>query len=143
MKFTLNPKGIGKVNQALDEAWGDVVASLELEMEAVIRDPSAFADQGFTDQDIVDTERFVNSQVVTVENRVAKFAWNPTSPETGYKYAIALYSGFRAYGRGKYIPGRKWPEKAVDRVDVPEKLKAAMKERGIKAKVKIKRKVYS
>ncbi|MEW5857379.1 MAG: hypothetical protein AB1861_08360 [Cyanobacteriota bacterium] len=142
MKFSLNPKGVSAMNKAFDEAWADVVAEVELEMEAVIRDPNAFADQGFTDQDIVDTERFVNSQTVTVQKRVAKFAWNPTDPETGYKYALALYSGFRAYGKGKYIPGRKWPEKAVDRVDVPATLKEKMEARGIKAKVKIKRKVY-
>lgn len=129
------------MNRAFDEAWADVVAKLEVEMENVIRDPEAFSDIGFSDQDIVDTERFVNSQQVQVKGRHVKFAWNPRDPKTGYEYAPALYYGFFAYGGRKYIKGRRWPEKACDRVDIPTTLKDEMVRRGIKAKVKLKRKL--
>lgn len=142
-KFRLNPKGVDTANQAFDEAWADVVAELEVEMEAVIRDPNAFADQGFTDQDMVDSGRFQMSQQVAVKGGIAKFRWTAKSPETGFPYPIALYTGFRAWGKGKLISGRRWPEKAVDRLDVPGTLKQKMAERGIKAKVKLKRKVFN
>lgn len=141
-KFRLNPKGVDTANLAFDEAWADVVAELEVEMEAVIEDPAAFADQGFT-KNMVDSGRFQMSQQVAVKGGIATFTWGAKSPETGFPYPIALYSGFRAWGKGKYIPGRKWPEKAVDRVNVPETLKQKMIERGIKAKVKLKRKVFN
>lgn len=131
------------MNAAIDEAFAGVVAAMDLELEAVVRDPNAFADQGFVDQDIVDTERFVKSQLVDVRNRKATFRWVAKDPTTGQAYPIALYTGFRAFGKGKYIPGRRWPEKAADRLDIPETMKGSLAERGIKSRVKIKRKVYS
>lgn len=141
MKFKLNPKGLKKVKDGANEAWADTMASLELKMEEVIRDPFAFSEEGFADQDIVDTERFVNSQQVNVRDGIASFSWNPHDPETGYPYAPALYSGFLAYGK-KWIPGRHWPEKAIDELDVAENFKENLSERGVKAKVKIKNYIY-
>jgi hypothetical protein len=141
MKFKVNPKGLKAVKQGANEAWGETMAALELKMEEVIRDPNAFSEQGFVEQDIVDTERFVNSQQVQVVGGVTSFSWNPHDPETGYPYAPALYAGFMAYGK-KWIPARHWPEKAIDELDVTEDFKRNLNERGAKARVKIKNKVY-
>lgn len=141
MKFKVNPKGLKHYKQGAKEAWGETMAALELKMEDVIRDPNAFAEQGFVEQDIVDTERFVNSQMVQVRDGLTSFSWNPHSPENGYPYAPALYAGFMAYGK-KWIPGRHWPEKAIDELDVTEEFKRNLNDRGAKAKVKVKNKIY-
>ncbi len=130
------------MNQMFDESWAEVVAALEVELEEVITDPNAFEDIGFVDQDIVDTGRLRDSQQVTAQNRKVTFAWNPRDPETGELYATTVYSGFKAYGKGKWIPGRRWPEKAIDRLNVTETLKDKMVARKIKAKVKLKTKLY-
>lgn len=141
MKFTINPKGVAKMHQAFDESWAEVVAALEVEMEETITDPNAFPELGFVDQDIVDTGRLRDSQKVNVKDRKVSFAWDPHSPENGYAYAPAVYSGFLAFGK-KWIPGRRWPEKAVDRLDVPEVLRGKLVARKIKVKVKLKKKLY-
>lgn len=138
MEFRLNPKGVDEANQVFDEAWADVVAELELKMQHVIETPGLFPT--FPVDDIVDTGRLRDSQVVTVKDRVVRFQWNPHG-ENGYPYAPAVYSGFRAWGK-KYIPGRRFPEKAFDLVDVPESLRQKMIERGIRARVKLKKKLF-
>jgi len=140
--FKLNPKGIKKMNDAFDRAWGEVMAALDIELEATIRDPYAFADLGFVDQDIIDSGRFLKSQQIKDDGRAVAFSWSAKDPKSGFAYPLALYTGYRAWGR-KYIPGRKWPEKAADSLDLVGYLKAKMRAYGVKGQVKVKKKLYN
>ena len=120
MAIKINQAALNKVLKAVDNAFAEVVTALDDEFQAVIRDPNEFADLGLENQDIVDTERFVDSQTV-MDNSVSgktviTFGWNPHSPETGEPYAGRILTGFRAYNRGRWIPGRDWTERAVERL---------------------------
>lgn len=139
-KIKLNPDTVANLRNEIREAVGDVMAELDLEYEKVIEDMNAFADQGFIDWDIVDTGRFRDSQkvnIATVDSQVvARWVWNPESPENGYHYAAALYYGFYAFGnQNAWIPGRRWVELGIKRVNPVRKLAANLRERGVSAKV--------
>lgn len=133
MKITVNQSQLSKIKSAISDSFADVAASLDTKFIEVIESDTEFADLGFNGQDIVDTGRFRDSQVVQ-ETRVGDFVavhwhWNPADPETGYHYAPALYSGFHAYGK-KWIPGRPWTDRAVQHTD-PFKLFV----KGVKARL--------
>lgn len=118
----INQSGLNKVLKAVDHAFAEVVTALDNEFHAVIEDPNEFGDLGLENQDIVDTGRFNDSQMLNVSKQggktVANYEWNPHSPETGEPYAGRILTGFRAYGYGRWIPGRDWTERAVKRVDL-------------------------
>lgn len=130
MKLNLNA-----LNQAIDKAFASVVASADTEFIAVIEDPNEFADIGLPNQDIVDSGRFRDAQVVDVQANKATWTWDPTSPENGYHYAAALLVGFFAYGGHKYIPGRNWIFRALKRIDFVQLFASELEKQGIKAKV--------
>lgn len=123
------------LNSAIDNAFAEVTAKLDTEFIAVIEDPNEFADIGLPNQDIVDTGRFRDAQVVDVRANKATWTWDPTSPENGYHYAMALLVGFFAYGGHKYIPGRNWIFRALKRVDCVQMLAEELQKQGIAAKV--------
>ena len=116
----------------------ETIKGLSEEMRVVISDPQAFADQGFDYQDIVDTGRLRDSQSLTWTNQgaLATFEWNPVDPDTGEAYAASVYKGFFAYDNpSAFVPGRKWPEKAVSRYDPVEDLAKRLRAKGLKVTV--------
>lgn len=139
MKPNINHNYVTQLKAKIRESFGEVVSTLNDEYDAVIEDPNEFSNLGFYDQDIIDTGRFLDSKILnvqTVGDRVtAYWIWNPKDPETGYHYAAALYVGFMAYGK-KWIPGRPWVDRAVERVDPTKALHAEMRARGIPAQVR-------
>lgn len=130
MKLNLNA-----LNSAIDNAFAEVIAKADTEFIAVIEDPNEFADIGLPNQDIVDSGRFRDAQVVDVQANKATWTWDPTSPENGYHYALALWFGFFAYGGTKYVPGRHWAFRALRRADIVQTMAAELQKQGIKAKV--------
>lgn len=131
MTIKLNQSALNSLLNKVDDAFAEVVTALDNEFHAVIRDPNEFGDLGLENQDIVDTGRFDDSQVLTASKQegktVATFEWNPHDPETGEPYAGRILTGFRAYGMGRWIPGRDWTERAVRRVDPVEMFEQELK----------------
>lgn len=121
MGIKINQTALKQLLNKVDDAFAEVVTALDNEFHAVIADPNEFGDLGLKNQDIIDTGRFDASQKMTVSTQngrtVANFEWNPHDPETGEPYAGRILTGFRAYGKGRWIPGRDWTERAVKRVD--------------------------
>lgn len=130
MKLNLNA-----LNQAIDNAFAEVVAKLDTEFIAVIEDPNEFSDLGLDGQDIVLTGRLRDAQVVDVQANKATWEWNPTDPDTGYAYALAVWVGFFAYGGHKFIPGRKWALRGLKRVKPLSVFVDELNKNGIKAKI--------
>ena len=139
VKFKLNQSAYSKFKAQIADAFATTIATIDEEMDAVIEDSNEFSDLGFDDQDIVDTGRLRDSKLLNVQTEddgiTAEWTWNPHDPETGYAYAMAVYAGFNAFGK-KQIPGRPWPERAIERVDVLKSLATEMKLRGVPAKVR-------
>lgn len=123
------------INQAIDNAFAEVVAKADTEFIAVIEDPEEFSDLGMGGQDIVLTGRLRDSQVVDVQANKATWEWNPTDPDTGYAYALAVWYGFFTYGGTKYVPGRHWAMRALRRIDPVVMLAEELKKQGLNAKV--------
>lgn len=121
MAIKVNQAALKKLLNKVDDAFAEVVTALDNEFHSVINDPSEFADLGLENQDIVDTGRFDDSQQMTTSREggtvTTTFEWNPHDPETGEPYAGRILTGFRAYGHGRWIPGRDWTDRAVKRVD--------------------------
>lgn len=124
-----------ELDKAINEAFGKVVADFDVECLKVIEDENEFADVGLPDRDLIDTGRFRDSQIVQVQGNKAEFTWNPTDPETGYAYAMALFVGFFAYGGHKYVPGRRWVFRALKRVNPVVLLAEELQNQGIAARV--------
>lgn len=122
------------LNQAIDNAFAEVVAKLDTEFIAVIEDPNEFADVGLPDRDLIDTGRFRDAQVVDVRANKATWTWDPVASD-GYHYAMALFVGFFAYGGTKFVPGRHWAFRALKRLDVVQLLAEELQKQGIEAKV--------
>ncbi len=132
MKFKRNEPGINQIKAKCQEAFGLTMAILNQEFDDVIESDIAFADLGFVDQDIVDTERFLKSKKFSTIPNGVRWEWAPIAPTNGYVYAAALYAGFMAFG--KYpIAGRPWTDRALDRVNVPKWMSYELKQLGVRA----------
>jgi len=82
MSIKINQSQLNKVLKAVDDAFAEVVVALDNEFHAVIEDPNEFSDLGLDNQDIIDTGRFNNSQILNVSKQggktVANYEWNPS-----------------------------------------------------------------
>jgi hypothetical protein len=124
------------LDAAINDAFASVVATVSDEMQAVIEDLDEFADVGLSNRDIIDTGRLRDSQVVDVRDGRAEWTFDPHDPATGYPYAAAIYAGFAPYGNeNAFVPGRNFPERAIDRASAPKALAAELQLRGIDARV--------
>ena len=117
-KFKIYPQGVAKLKQIIKESFSQVVDELDLEFQVVISDSNAFADIGVYNQDIIWTGRLKESQqleISTDRNNVkASWRWNPFDPESGEYYAGDVFVGFTTWS-GRFIPGRNWPDKGIER----------------------------
>lgn len=131
MTIKINQKALNSLLNKVNNAFAEVVEALDNEFHAVIEDPNEFAGLGLDNQDIIDTGRFNDSQLLNVLTQggktVATFEWNPHGLETGEPYAGRILTGFRAYGHGRWIPGRDWTERAVKRLDPVEMFEQELK----------------
>lgn len=123
-----------RLNKAIDNAFAEVVAKCDTEYIAVIEDPNEFADIGLPGQDIILTGALRDSQVVDVQGNKATWQWNPTDPDTGEAYALAVFLGFFAYGGHKYVPGRRWVFRALKRINPVVLLAEELQKQGITAR---------
>lgn len=123
----------------INEAFGNLVADYNEWVDAVIESPDMFSDRGFVDHDIVDTGRLLNSKEVDVKDNSATFSWEPHSPNNGFAYAPAVWTGFYAWGdKRNYVPGRHWPERAattLNDVGITESFVEKLKTAGVKARI--------
>lgn len=140
-KFNYNYEGIRLFRSKIEkQAWGNVIATLDDEMDAVIEDPTEFAELGFINQDIVDTGRLLNSKLVFSEGKKTRWEWDPVDPDTGEHYAAGVINGFYAYKGTKWVPGRDWVARAIERVNPGQAFAAELKIVGF-AKAKFKKKL--
>lgn len=119
------------VDELINRAFVNVAEALSDEYTAVIEEVGAFPEE--PDADIVLSGRLRDSMEIDFSDNYCEWSWNPTDSETGEEYAAKVYHGFRAYGRGRLVPGRHWPEKAIRRVDPARALAAELKMLGIDA----------
>ena len=66
MTIKINQAALNKVLKTVDNAFAEVVTALDNEFHAVIEDTSEFSDLGLDNQDIIDTGRFNDSQVLNI-----------------------------------------------------------------------------
>lgn len=125
-----------ELEDAIAEAFGDLIAQYNEEVDQVIQSTTEFGDSGFDNQDIVDTGRFLDSKTIedSGKNEVT-IAWDPADPDSGYHYAAALWNGFFAYGGKKYIPGRHWAERAAYNMEITKRFAELLQESGLEAKI--------
>lgn len=98
----------------------EYIKELDQEYQLVIADTYAFADIGLTNQDIIWSGALKASQKMSIQdgkNIKAYWKWDPVDPDSGYHYANSVLTGFNAWGNGRFIPGRNWPAKAIERAD--------------------------
>jgi hypothetical protein len=119
------------VDELINRAFANVVEALSDEYTAVIEEVGAFPEE--PEADIVLSSRLRDSMEIDTSNNYAEWSWNPIDPKTRYEYAAKVYHGFRAYGRGRWVPGRHWPEKAIKRVDPARVLAAELNMLGVDA----------
>jgi hypothetical protein len=138
-KIRIKPGAVAELRKKIQDSFAVVVEELDYEYHVTIQDPDAFEYLGFFDQDIVDTGRFDDSQIIDVQTKgnvtTARWIWNPTSPDDGYHYASALYYGFHPYGGTGYCPGRPWVDFSIRKLDPVSLLVKELKSRGLKARV--------
>lgn len=126
-----------KLKQLIRTEFKQVMLDLTDEFTDVIEDPAAFEDQGFYSQDIVDTGRLRDSQDINETLDSVSFSWDPVDPETGEHYAMDVYRGFFAYGNpNRYVPGRRWPQRAMTRFRPVSVLADRLRTKGLKVSVK-------
>lgn len=130
----INKQAIARLKSQINEAFAEVTTALDKEFEDTIEDPYAFASEGFTNWDIVDTGRLRDSQMVTAESNSKKatayWIWDPVDPETQRHYAGDVFAGFMSFS-GNWIPGRDWPNKAVERLNPLQVFANALKRQQI------------
>ncbi len=126
---------IESMQKEIEDCFAQTMAVLDQEFDDVISDEMAFSDLGFVGQDIIDTSRLLNSKIVNATPLSVSWQWNPKSPETGFPYAKAVREGFFAFGGKKYIPGREWDTRAIERVDPVNLLSEKLSEKGFDATV--------
>jgi len=120
MKTKINTKPLDQLLKKSRQVVHDYIKELDDEFQAVISDTYAFADIGLTNQDIIWSGALKASQDMNIndsKNITATWIWDPVDPESGYHYANDVFVGFNAWGDGRFIPGRNWPGKALDRLD--------------------------
>ena len=117
------------IDGIIQDCFADVMATLNQEFDDVISDEMAFSDIGFVGQDIIDSSRLLNSKTVEANPLSVSWQWNPRSPENGFPYAKAVREGFFAFGK-KYIPGRQWDIRALERVDPVDLLAQKLANKG-------------
>lgn len=133
MKFKDPKKLIAHLRKDLEDAHGKAVAKISTELDRVIESDNEFSDRGFKDQDIIDTGRLHDSKIVDTNGTHTTFTYDPQDPDTGEKYAAAVWLGF-AYGR-KYIPGRPWTLRAVKNENPTQNVAEALEAKGYDVQV--------
>lgn len=124
-----------KLRSDIKDVMSEIIALYDIEVDRVIQSLNEFAELGFTEQDIVDSARLLNSKKLdTIEDQGSTvtrttFTWDPISPENGFPYAPAVWAGFFAWGR-KFIPGRKWDLRAAKNTAIALEFVSRMRKRG-------------
>lgn len=120
MKTKINTKPLDQLLKRSRQVCLDYAKELDDEFQVVISDTFAFADIGLTNQDIIWSGQLKASQNMSLQdgkNINVTWTWDPTDPDTGYHYANDVFVGFNAWGNGRFIPGRNWPGKGIERLD--------------------------
>lgn len=95
------------------QLFNDSFEYLEQEAQDVINSTSDFPANA--PDDIVFSGRLRASQRSTRKRNIGQISWNPKNPQTGYGYAPKVVSGFKAWGKGRWVPGRDWAALALQK----------------------------
>jgi hypothetical protein len=87
--------------------------SLGTSIQKVISDTNAFS--FLPNRDIILTGELKKSQHISYRRLQGAVRWPVKNPENGFPYANAVYTGWKPFGTGKFIPGRKYPELGLKR----------------------------
>lgn len=130
-----------KLDKAIAQSFRNVSKKIGREMTAVIEDPNEFADLGISNHDIVLSGDLRDSQDESIEDNRAEWEYDPRDRKTGEQYALNVYTGFFAYDnpRNNFYPGRRWPERAMKRVNPVESLAQELRSQGLSATVRLNR----
>jgi hypothetical protein len=104
----------------IQKEFSDEVVSFGKSAQSVISDTNAFS--YLPDRDIILSGELKKSQRTTYSKLKAAVAWPVKNPENGYPYSNAVYHGWRPWGVGSFIPGRKYPELALKRTNLRLKI---------------------
>lgn len=117
----LNLKQINRIKEIIEESFEDSIEALSEAQDDLINDPFGFSDLGFINQDIVDSGQLRDSKKIEKRKQgddiEVKFSWAPVAPETGEIYAADVFVGFYSFS-GKFIPGRDWPNRSAEKIDI-------------------------
>lgn len=120
--------------------YQDSVEYLEQEAQDLISSTTAFPAN--SPDDIIYSGALKQSQRTLRSKNATLLQWNPKSKK-GFSYAPNVVKGFRAWGRGRYIPGRDWATLALQKTqEAGGNITGSTildKERGVVLKVKMKK----
>jgi hypothetical protein len=90
--------------------YADSIEYLEQEAQDIISSTSAFPANA-PDDIIYSGQLKVSQRTVRTKNSTL-IQWNPKSSK-GYPYAPKIVTGFKAWGKGRWVPGRDWSTLAL------------------------------
>ena len=130
------PLNFSKLRKTVVREAQKLVDEYNTEVDKVISSTSAFTGEGFRGQDIIDEGGLLASKVVTglptAKGITYLISWNPVNPETGERYAAAVWMGFFAYGGSKFVPGRRWDLKAAKNLKMTRRFATLLRKAGIR-----------
>jgi hypothetical protein len=90
--------------------YADSIEYLEQEAQDVIASTTAFPAN--SPDDIIYSGQLKASQRTIKTKNSTLIQWNPKSSK-GYPYAPKVVTGFKAWGKGRFVPGRDWATLAL------------------------------
>ena len=118
---------VDKIIEDIEDSFAEIYDQLSSKLDEIIETEGEF--EGVPG-DIVDTGQLKDSKEGLQEKRQISFEYDPVNPDDGYHYAEAVYSGFFAHGGTKYIPARRWTDRAVKKLDPTQVLADSLSEKG-------------
>lgn len=95
------------------QLFNDSFEYLEQEAQDIIDSTSDFPANA--PDDIVFSGRLRASQRTSRKRNTGQIIWNPKNPKNGYGYAPKVVTGFNAWGKGRWVPGRDWAGLALQK----------------------------
>ena len=118
---------VNQIIKDVEESFAEIYDLVSAKLDEVILTAGEF--EGVP-QDIVDTGELKDSKQSEQSTREISFEYDPVNPDDGFHYAEAVYGGFYAYGGKEYVPGRRWTDRAVKKVDPTQVLADSLREKG-------------
>ncbi len=108
-----------QLKKAVKRAMAKTAVEYTKQVDKTIKSTTEF----IPGQDIIDTGNLLRSLEISVRQDSGRmivqyaYKWAPINPKTGFAYAVAVWTGFFAFGR-KFIPPRPWDTRTAKRMRV-------------------------